>query len=99
MLNCVLLTSSYDLVLSKVIFSPNFLFSLFSPFDFLPHLQTLGGGELNYIQACCHVIDDILIRFRYQSLQVNKAGYTATPVACGWAGAIFEVTPSFGQEQ
>ena len=22
----------------------------------------------------------------------NKAGYTATPVACGWAGAIFEVT-------
>ena len=21
-----------------------------------------------------------------------KAGYTATPVACGWAGAIFEVT-------
>ena len=30
---------------------------------------------------------------------INKAGYTATPVACGWAGAIFEVTPSFGQEQ
>ena len=27
----------------------------------------------------------------------NKAGYTATPVACGWAGAIFEVT--FWQEQ
>ena len=22
----------------------------------------------------------------------NKAGYTATPVTCGWAGAIFEVT-------
>ena len=22
----------------------------------------------------------------------NKAGYTATPVACGWAGADFEVT-------
>ena len=22
----------------------------------------------------------------------NKAGYTATPLACGWAGAIFEVT-------
>ena len=20
---------------------------------------------------------------------INKAGYTATPVACGWAGAIF----------
>ena len=22
----------------------------------------------------------------------NKAGYTATPFACGWAGAIFRVT-------
>ena len=30
---------------------------------------------------------------------INKAGYTATPVACGWAGAIIEVNPSFGQEQ
>ena len=30
---------------------------------------------------------------------VNKAGYTATEVACGWAGAIFEVTRPFGQEQ
>ena len=30
---------------------------------------------------------------------VNKAGYTATEVACGWAGAIFKATPSFGQEQ
>ena len=29
----------------------------------------------------------------------NKAGYTATPVACGWAGAIFEVTKAFGQKQ
>ena len=29
----------------------------------------------------------------------NKAGYTATQVACGWAGAIFEATPSFEQEQ
>ena len=29
----------------------------------------------------------------------NKAGYTATPVACGWAGAVFEVTLSLGQEQ
>ena len=31
--------------------------------------------------------------------QRNKAGYTATQVACGWAGAIFEVTRPFGQEQ
>ena len=29
----------------------------------------------------------------------NKAGYAATEVACGWAGAIFEVTRPFGQEQ
>ena len=30
---------------------------------------------------------------------LNKVGYTATPVACGWAGAVFEVTWSLGQEQ
>ena len=29
---------------------------------------------------------------------MNKAGYTATPVACGWAGAIIEVNASIGQE-
>ena len=29
----------------------------------------------------------------------NKAGNTATQVACGWAGAIFEVTRPFGQGQ
>ena len=29
----------------------------------------------------------------------NKAGYTATPVACRWAGAVFEVTWSLRQEQ
>ena len=29
----------------------------------------------------------------------NKAGYTATDVACRWAGAIFEVARPFGQEQ
>ena len=27
----------------------------------------------------------------------NKAGYTATEVACGWEGAIFEVTRPFGR--
>ena len=30
---------------------------------------------------------------------VNKAGYMVTEVACGWAGAIFQVTRPFGQEQ
>ena len=30
----------------------------------------------------------------------NKAGYTATLVACGWAGAVIDkVTLAFGQEQ
>ena len=33
------------------------------------------------------------------SIILNKAGYTANEVACGWAGAIFEVTRPFGQEQ
>ena len=31
-------------------------------------------------------------------LTPNKAGYTATPDACRWAGAILEVTRPFGQE-
>ena len=29
----------------------------------------------------------------------NKAGYTATDVVCGWAGAIFEVTKPVRKEQ
>ena len=29
---------------------------------------------------------------------LNKAGYTATLVACGWAGAVLGVTGSSGQE-
>ena len=29
----------------------------------------------------------------------NKVGNTANLAACGWAGAIFEVTRPFGQEQ
>ena len=33
-----------------------------------------------------------------EQMFVNKAGYTATEVACGWAGAIFEVTRPFGQQ-
>ena len=32
-------------------------------------------------------------------LNLNKAGYMATDVACGWAGGIFGVTELFGQEQ
>ena len=28
-------------------------------------------------------------------LELNKAGYTATSVACGWAGAMIEVKWAF----
>ena len=28
---------------------------------------------------------------------LNKAGYTATPVACGWAGAVFELLKHLGR--
>ena len=27
----------------------------------------------------------------------NKAGYTASPVACGWAGAVFELLEHLGR--
>ena len=33
------------------------------------------------------------------TIDINKAGYTAIEVPCGWAGALFEVTKPFGQEQ
>ena len=38
-----------------------------------------------------------LFFFSYAKMNIfasllNKAGYTATPVACGWTGAVFEVT-------
>ena len=36
---------------------------------------------------------------QYSGLTRNKAGYTATLVACGWAGAIFELTRAFGLAQ
>ena len=52
MLNCILLIEFYDSVLSKVMFSPNFLFFPFSPFGFLPHLQTLPLCKMdNWFQA------------------------------------------------
>ena len=36
---------------------------------------------------------------KYDISYKNKAGYTATPVVCLWAGAVLErVTRAFGQE-
>ena len=40
-----------------------------------------------------------LDRLSWVTFVKNKAWYTATPVACGWAGAIIEVSGTFGQEQ
>ena len=37
-------------------------------------------------------------RERERKKKKNKAGYTATLVACGWAGAVLELTRAFGQE-
>ena len=28
---------------------------------------------------------------------INKAGYTATPVVCGWAGAVFKLLKHLGK--
>ena len=49
-----------------------------------------GGGEVGRAREVSMGLPHVLI---------NKAGYRATEVACGWAGAIFEVTRPFGQEQ
>ena len=40
------------------------------------------------------------IRLKNQLISINKAGYTATLVACGWAEAVIEkVTGALEQEQ
>ena len=44
--------------------------------------------------------DKYLHAASYTNSTMIKAGYTATPVAYGWAGAVLEkVTRAFGQEQ
>ena len=35
---------------------------------------------------------------QYSTRKFNKAGYTATLVKCGWAGAVLGVTRASGQE-
>ena len=41
---------------------------------------------------------DFTERRRERVCVENKAGYTATPVACGWAGTVLEkLTKAFGQ--
>ena len=53
-----------------------------------------AGGRIQMTQS--HRTKFMNIHTR---VKMNKAGYTATEVACGWAGAIFEVTRPFEQEQ
>ena len=114
MLNCVYLIKVDDLVLQRVIFSPNFLFfSVFplsfpslspNPLTFFPQLYTgqtiyeedeqtldkrhMTSNDNGFGKTISHESNIACIR----SLKQNKAGETATPVACGWAGAVFEVT-------
>ena len=40
----------------------------------------------------------IFLKDMRESSDWNKAGYTATLIACGWAGAIYGVTRAFGKE-
>ena len=37
-------------------------------------------------------LQGVKVQQKKQNKKTNKAGFTATPVACGWAGAVFEVT-------
>ena len=53
----------------------------------------IGNVGLKWIAGC-----DGYVNWRIDG-EKNKAGYTATEVACWWAGAIFEVTRPFGQGQ
>ena len=50
------------------------------------------GEQVNLIAV-------FLVLIKTRTINYNKAGYTATQVACGWARAIIEVSGTFGQEQ
>ena len=79
--------------------------------DYLPMLTACFMTLPDYINKKCLVASGIVgynlwpsnhhVRFSFTSRRwkKNKAGYTATEVACRWAGAIFEVIRPFGQEQ
>ena len=48
---------------------------------------------------CILGIPEVVINFAMTAIEfLNKAGHTATLVACGWAGAVLEVTRASGQE-
>ena len=41
---------------------------------------------------------NLRLREKVGKIEEAKAGYKASPVACGWAGAVFNVTRLFAQE-
>ena len=45
------------------------------------------------------VFAGIVVEIRHDASSQNKARYMVTEVVCAKAGAIFEVTRPFGQEQ
>ena len=52
-----------------------------------------------FIALMAHLEPRYIIPSKNITMQRNKAGYTATLVACGWAGAVLEkVTRASGQE-
>ena len=56
-------------------------------------LQSTHFNELASVQTS-------FAKFPICDINANKAGYMATPVACGWAGTVMEkVSGAFGQEQ
>ena len=62
-----------------------------------------SSHEWNTCWSTLSVVESIhtfhLLRNEMSDALMNKAGHTATEVACRWAGAIFEVPKPFGQEQ
>ena len=43
--------------------------------------------------------NEVSFFFYFKTQEYLLAGYTATPVACGWEGVVLEVTRVFGQKQ
>ena len=62
------------------------LLSYIKHWDKYHHSQCEKKSQTKWLQQKCECV-------------LNKAGYTATAVKCGWAGAVFEVTRPLGQEQ
>ena len=57
------------------------------------HLEDMLSLSVTWCIHFYHILNFAI------NIEKNKAGFTATPVACRWAVAIFEGTWSFGQEQ